>query len=460
MATPMMHFWKLDQLKAQLSKRKEVKAWIITQEHAHRRERYFLLDRDGLGLDQDRDTSTQNIQVRLFVRLSDHGRQGEITKKFFVSRSLEEQLDQAIKAALQTDHKTWELPTELHAKLPQLSTTDSRMAEDLEGVMSELTNQISAAVVKKRATVFNSAELFLSIHDRELHLSTGLIHRSSQSRIYAEAAYSINSKSIGGEPISDEYLNTQWAVSLDDISTDKLFDETSGRVEHLLDVKKPETGRYSVIVDKEVLALLFNDMLTQLSAANAYNQLPFIKPGSELIAGASEDLISLWLDPMLEFGADTASLSEQGVLQRQIKLVDQNRVIATSADKQYADYLGIPAGTSRGDVVVQPGSLSYDELTKYAPKVIEILQFSGLFADPNSGTFSSEIRLAKLYDNVTGTVQYLKGGALSGAVTDNFKGVRFSNQQVKHAHFESGGARGRGYLGPGHALLTNVSIVG
>jgi predicted Zn-dependent protease len=452
--------WNLDALKSRLSSRRDVKGWVIAQEHVHRRERYFLLDGSALAVDQDRDTRSQSIQVRLFVGLPARGRQGEIVKKFFPSLPLDPQLDAAVESARETDHQAWELPTELPSSFPRLETTDPRMAEDLERVMGQATDRIRAAVERRRPTRFNSAELFLSVHDRELHLSNGLVHRASQSRIYAEAAYSMSRRNAKGEVESDEYLNTQWSVSLDDLSVEKLFDETSERAEHSLDVAKPATGRYPVIVDAEVLAALFNDFLVQLNAVNAYNRLPYLKPGSELIPGATGDLLTITLDPHLEHGADTAALSDQGVLQKPLTLVERNKVVATAADKQYADYLASPVTTVRGNVVLAPGTLSYAELTRQAPRVLEVLQFSGLFADPNSGTFSSEIRLARLHDNVRGTVTYLKGGSLSGSITENFRGARLSSKLVKRAHFESGSSHGRGYFGPEHALLSDVSIVG
>jgi predicted Zn-dependent protease len=451
--------WNLDQLKSDLSRRKEIKAWIITEEHTHRRERYFMSDGGHLATDQDRNIHSRNISVRLFVHLNKPGRQGEVTKKFFSSMPLKDQLDTAVQAALQTDHQSWELPTELPKNLPTLRTSDPRMAEDLNRVMDQLTTQIDLAVKKKRNTVFNSAELFLSVHNRSLSLSNGFNHRSSQSRIYTEAAYSFSKKDSQNKIRSDEYLTTQWAVSLDHLPIDHLFDEASDRAENSLDTEKPKTGKYSVIVDAEVLATLLHGHLTQLSAAHAYNSLPFIKPGQELIPHANGDLLTISIDPSLEYGAGTTAVSDQGLLQTPVKLVEQNQVLTTLTDKQYSDYLGIPPTTFRGNVVVDPGNLTHEELTQESPQVLEILQFSGLFADSNSGTFSSEIRLARLYDNKTKKVTYVKGGSLSGSISENFRGLRLSKSRVNRSHFSSDSAA-QGYYGPEYALLSEVSIVG
>jgi predicted Zn-dependent protease len=453
--------WNLNELKSELKTHSQVKSWMITQENVHRRERYFMMDGKSLVVDQDRSILSQNIRIKLAVKLPEASdRQGEISIKLFPAKPIRPQIESAIDAAMQTDHKSWELPTEIPKSFPNVLTTDPRMAEDLDSVTDQVTLKIEQIVAKKKDTVFNSAELFLSVHNREFHLSNGLNHRSSQSRVYVEAAYSFGQKKSSGELDSDEYLNTRWAVNLDDLELEKLFDETSERAQHSLGLEKPQTGIYPVIVDADVLSKLFDSYLGQLSSANAYHELPHLSVGNPLIPEATGDLLTVSLDPELAYGADTAVLSEQGVAQKTLNVVVKNNVLATLTDKQYSDYLGKPITTSRGNWVVEAGTLSYSELCKAAAKVIEILQFSGLFVDPYSGTFSSEIRLARVYDNVKGTVAYLKGGSLSGSIRDNFKGIKLSKTRVKRSHFESNGMQGQGYYGPEYALLSEVSIVG
>lgn len=457
----MSHHWKLELLKKELSQRAEVKGWVILQENVRRRERYFLQDQQQLVVDQDRDVHIQNIYVKLMVKHPDsHHRQGEISKKFFQSISLKDQLDQAIEAAQQTDHQAWELPSAITRPVPPLRTADPKMAEDVNQAIDAVTERMRHFFALPKQVHFNSAELFLSVHDYEQCFSNGFTYRFSQSRAYAEAAYSVIQQKKK-ETFSDEFLNMRWSVNLDDLDLEGLFQETTERASQMLDVQKPKTQKYSVIVNSEVLSKLFNGHLSQLSAANAYHQLPFIKVGTEFIPGASGgDLITLSLDPTLDFGADTTAVSSQGVFQEPLLLVSKNKVVATSTDQQYAQYLKQTTTTSRGNVVLEPGSRSYEELTREAPQVIEILQFSALFCDPNSGTFSSEIRLARLYDNAKKTVSYIKGGSLSGSVTENFTRVLFSNRRVKRAAFSAQDLHGEGYFGPEYALLNDVSIVG
>lgn len=450
--------WSIHSLKNELNAHKAIRAWIITEENVHRRERYFLNEKDRLAVDQDRNIFTRNISVRILTRAVDPKKQGEIQKKLFPSLPLKAQIDSAIEAAEQTDLPIWNLPETVPSSIPEVKTSDPKMAEDLDSVMEEMTREVGRAISQK--ALFNSAELFLSSHDRHLYLSNGLSHRSTQSRIYTEAAFSSSRTTSEGKQISDEYLTSRWGVALNGISVKEIFAETADRAANSLDTHKPKTGKYSVIIDADVLSTLMSNSLSLLSAQNSFHGLPFTKPGDLWIEDCVGDPLTLILDPSLDFGAGTAAVSDQGLLQKPLTLIENNQVKATLVDKQYSDYLGQPSTTSRGNVVVLPGKKTHAELSKAAPQVIEILQFSGLFCDPHSGTFSSEIRLAKLYDNETGKVTYLKGGSLSGSIQDNFKGLQLCKSTVQHAHFSSESPFGQGYFGPEYALLSEVSVVG
>ena len=445
--------WNLDQLKAELKSQKKLTNWMIIQENIHRRERYFLMDGKKVGLDQDREVNSQNVEVKLMVDLGKPGRQGEITKKLFQGEALKPQIENALLAAQETDHQSWSLPKEMADRIPEVKSCDPKMLEDLNGTMNQISNEILDTALTFPATQFNSSELFMSVHLRELHLSNGLTHRSQQSRMYVEAAYS-----FAKDGKSDEYLHTAWTVSPGDISVKEIFNEASSRAHHSLDVQKPVTGKYSVIVDADVLALLFTGYVDHLKSKSEYLQLPFKKIGEDFVEGAEGDLITLTLDPTLEYGAVTSGLSEMGTIEKPIVLVDKNKVVAHAIDQQHGEYLGKKPTTHKGNVVLAPGRLSHDQLIQAAPQVLEILQFSGLFFSPHSGTFSSEIRLARLFDHKSGKTTYIKGGSLSGSINENFRNAKFSQETAKKAQFDY--QMSGGYFGPKYALLSQVSVVG
>jgi predicted Zn-dependent protease len=326
------------------------------------------------------------------------------------------------------------------------------VAENIERATEGLSQEIGSLVASPRpGSEFNSAELFVSLHERELYLSSGLSHRTAQTRVYTEAAYSTP---------ADEYLAARWSVGTGNLELSDLFRSGEAAARETLSTQLPEPGTYWILVDADVLGQMFAQVASQLSGANAYLGLPFRKPGDPFIADPTGDRVSLTLDPTLNLGADSLSLNDQGVVQRPLTLVEAGVVKASMISKQYADYLGRPPTTTRGNFVVPAGSRSHGELMAMQPRVLEILQFSALFGDGNTGTFSSEIKLARLHEN--GKTRAIKGGSVSINLFENFRQVYFSKETVRRAHFEPaphfGLGGGREYLGPKYALIGGVPV--
>ncbi len=75
--------WTLETLKNHLRSRKTLKSWVISQEHTHRMERYFIGNPKAsrVEVDQDREVHARNLFVRLMVKLDGKPtRQGEIRR--------------------------------------------------------------------------------------------------------------------------------------------------------------------------------------------------------------------------------------------------------------------------------------------------------------------------------------------------------------------------------------------
>jgi len=451
-----MRLWNLQELKNILNAAPVIKGWVITQESLNRRERYFLMDSGRLAIDQDREARDFSIRLRVFVRLgAQQDRQGESSIKLHGDQPLEPQLKALLEAASLADQAIWELAPSPVAALAPVQGHDPAIAEDIHAAMERLTTRLAGAIAVVQGAQFNSAELFVGLHEREQHFSNGLTHRSLQTRIYSEAAFSAT-----GSGISDEYLETRWSSLEKDLPIEELVRESAERARHMIQVAPAVAGTFPVMVDSEVLLALFNGHLAQLSGANHYHELPCLKIGDPLIPSARGDLITLHLDPALEGGADTVAVSGDGTPQMRRTLVRNNRVEALVMDQQHGQYLGLPVGVSRGSVVIDPGTRSKQELIESRPRVLEILQLSGLFTDENSGTFGSEIRLARLHERESGRITYIKGGSISGSIQENFADLGLSRETIRRCHFENGVPSGSGYSGPAWVLLSDVSISG
>jgi predicted Zn-dependent protease len=442
--------WKIEDLKSELGKRTEIKSWVVIQNHTTRRERYFL--GQAVEIDQDRASEMLEIHVRMLITKS-ATKQGELTKSLSQFKDLRSQLDLAVESAKQSDEECWSFYQATPKEITAVRSSDRSISENIDQAMSVMSQKVSQAAHVKHPSTFNSAEVFLSVHQKELHFHHGLIHREEHTRVYVEAAYSSGHQ---------EFLATRWGVALEDIDVHDLFREASLKVGAPKDMepdqKAPPTGTYAVIIDADAMMEFMGGFAELLSSKRKYLGMPSLSIGDAWVPEAHGDLMSLWLDPTLDHGADTTALSSDGVPQRKIMLVDQNKVVAQTTDAAAATFLKREPTTVRGTLVVAPGTYSYMDLIHAHDQVLEVIQFSGLFSDVNTRTFSSEIRIAKLHDRRTGKTTLVKGGSLSASMELNFKDLKLSKELLKRVSFTDSN-HPVGYYGPQYALLSDVSVV-
>ena len=100
------------------------------------------------------------------------------------------------------------------------------------------------------------------------------------------------------------------------------------------------------------------------------------------------------------------------------------------ADQRYSDYLKIPVTGELGNIEIQAGKLPMKALIEKGlelkPSLLHIQAFSAFEPNPITGAFSAEIR-AGLEITKTG-VKPIKGGSISGVLTDNLKNCYLSSE--------------------------------
>jgi len=238
----------------------------------------------------------------------------------------------------------------------------------------------------------------------------------------------------------------------------RMCSESADYAANSLKTKRPETGEYDVILRADVLNTLFHDVFSQLDTRQKYYQLPFMEKGSELISGFKGVSFTLNLDPMRDFCFGSGTYSDEGCLQKKMTLIKDNRIQENPTSSQMSQYLSCPTTSVAGSLVLEPESTqNISDLRRFSPKVLEILQFSGLFSNEMDLTYSSEIRLARLYDNETGEDTFIKGGNLSGHFPTNFAHVVWGGPQVAINDESDSGGR-ISYVGPEYALVGSVSV--
>ncbi len=458
-----MNTWEIEDLSEKLQAKKTQNAihqYVILEQTQNRIEHYLLKDPiSGKPVaDQKRSVEKTDLTLKLWVKKANQ-RLGAGSKPLLRNRPLVEQIESLMKQAEMSDEEYWEIP---EVESDQASgqrapeTLYSGFKTDFLGSTNKISKDLSSAILGVSGE-FNSAELFFNYLTTKTWASNGFVKEIEQSRIYAEVCFSASGPDQKGQLKSEEFLVTAWAAHPEQLDFRKMCEQSVEGAKGSLKTELPQSGTYDVLVAADVVSELFHNVLWQLDGEQQYKKYPHLKESEEFSKDFSGEPFRLVLDPEVDFGMASGKSSSFGFIQKPMTLLENNKVLNTLFDVKISQYLKRPQTTSSGNLKLEAEGLPADELRMKRGKVLEILQFSGLFVDPMSLTFSSEIRLAKLFDQSSGKVSYVKGGNLSGNIRENMSRVLWSKETQSYGrqqdvnHVEA-------YSGPAYALLNDVSV--
>lgn len=457
--------WQLDELISSLKENCEKDSswhqWALTQREENRQEYYLIqsAEKGGVDLDQSRGVTNLEFKLRLYVKKAE-GQLGFAEGSLIREWELVPQLESLKQKALLGSEELWSFPNPISSNPLKASEESPQkiyapLLDDLSGCAFQIYQDLGAAIRVTSMGQFNSAELFV-IHERlTVVLSSGFTRVQDESKIYAEVCFSATDDNSS---LSEEFLVTRWASHPEQLNFTQMCQESSTLAEASLRTKKASSDSYSVILHKDALNILLHDLLAQLRAQRKYYRMPFKEKDSPLIENFSGNPFALKLDPTLDFCFASQAYSGEGWPQRILELARDNQVLSHMTSHQMAQYLGEKPSSTEGCLVIEPERvLSKEALVQSQPRVLEILQFSALSCSDMDLTFSSEIRLARLYDRETGEISYIKGGNLSGHLPTNFAQVQWGGDLMVENYLEYSGA-GMSYFGPELALINNVRV--
>jgi predicted Zn-dependent protease len=185
--------------------------------------------------------------------------------------------------------------------------------------------------------------------------------------------------------------------------------------------------------------------------------------GDSLLVGEKNkdsDKLNVTLDPSLPVMALTTPFTAEGMKPVKAQVIKDDVITTQIIGNRIGQYLKKEPNFIEGNMVVTLGSKSKEELLNSVDECIEITAFSSLLINPNTLTWSSEIKLGKLYKN--GKFQHtLKGGVVSGNIKENFTNFNFSNDEIKINEVSSGFGPSKGYVGPNQMLIkAGVKVLG
>jgi predicted Zn-dependent protease len=434
-----------------------VKEWRLSESEQQRKEFYLIQEKSGsevqVGLDQDRMVNQSEIHAMVTVPSNEDGKHGVGQRKLFPKLDLKAQLEKLVDSAQVSQEKQWSLPEfSKRAKVkPELCYKGLQSNFDLtsEGILEDM-NQAIASV---DTGLFNSSEIFVTKTEGRSKTSTGFESEAAVSKIFSEVCFSCDRS----HEESEEFLITAWNCHPEQFNYLQMCQDSSLFAEKSLGTVRPPSGEMAVLIHADVIAEIMHDSLSHLRSEAEYYQMPFLAEGSDFVKDFDGEAFEMSLDPGADYMLGSAKFGRFGVAQQEYSLVKNNKVTGNIRSPQFAQFMGKEQTPYLGNLKIETKGKPFEKLAGSAPKVLEILQFSGLFTSPLDLTFSSEIRLARLYDNETGTTQYIKGGSLSGNLMANLRNVQWSKEQST-AHVAEWGGGCKGYIGPKYAVLSDVTI--
>lgn len=201
----------------------------------------------------------------------------------------------------------------------------------------------------------------------------------------------------------------------------------------------PETGRYPVVIDREVAAEVFGLIADYFSAKSLaerttiYGKSP--QPAENLGQVVGSPVLQITDDPSLEGGIGNRPFDSEGAPTKKTILVENGVLKAFLTNSVYAKRLGLPhtSNASRSarsqldvgpsNLVVASGTETFEQVMATYPKMIYVTDFTGYHAgfQHGSGSFSFQSE-GELWENGK-KVKALCNFVVAGSIDEMLKGL-------------------------------------
>jgi predicted Zn-dependent protease len=414
---------------------------------------YASPDGATLRCHQSRRVDGEAFKLSVYSPSKTEGTVGASMIDLVTYQPIDQQLNNAVELSACSQNKAWTLAGVPSVEPKAVETCDPEIRDNPEAVAGDLENRFSAAFSKTEGCRLNSAELFVN-YSRTLQThSTGLSYETELCELYLDAAME-----KAGQENDKEVHEYTTSVTVNDLDVENFIQECALQVAVLGDSEEPETvDGATILISKDALSHMLNELLPQLNCLNEYLKLPFLKTGDRL-GGGDGDSLNLSLDPTIPCMVLSSAYAIDGLPATGGTLIENNVVTHRVIGNRFGQYLGLEPNGLSGNVVVPPGTLAKEDL--HGVDYTEVIKFSSLLIDSSKLTWSSEIKLGR-HVAADGTVTLVKGGVVSGNLKENFIDCKFSPRlgtvNVPQCSYDPA----LGYRGPDAMLITRgISIAG
>lgn len=200
-----------------------------------------------------------------------------------------------------------------------------------------------------------------------------------------------------------------------------------------LGASSPETGRYPVLIDRDVVAEVFGLVAGYFSAKAVSEKTSIF--GHDLGKNIASPHLTLTDDPSIPDGVGNRAFDAEGAVTLKTPLIEKGVLKSFMTNSVYARKMKLPhtANASRSakgeleigpsNLVIKPGTKSFEELAKIHPKFIYVTDFTGYHAGfrEGSGEFSFQSE-GELWENGK-RVKALCNFVVAGSIREMFEGI-------------------------------------
>jgi len=413
----------------------------------------------GLASYQEREVKDRAYDIEIYTRSGKPMVMGNSSYSIDPLAPLEEQIQKTLSNAMQVSNPPWDLPLPEEAEAEIVLTSDVQIKSDIKAAHAKLKSLAASKAKSIDQLKLNSAELYTNICSTYFETSTGQHGEEDRSDIYFEMA--LEKLPL---PNTQEVLKMKTAISIEEANLPGFIDEVVAETLSIDQANLPKTqSNTSILLDGKTISDLLKNLITQLNASNEYNKTPFLSCGDKVFNGeksSDSDKLEITLDPTLPIMAASSRFAAEGMHAHKAKVIENDTVLHQLVSNRIGQYLGKECNNITGNIVVPLGGKSKQELLQSVPECLDIISFSSLLIDPSTLTWSSEIKLAKLYHHGKQEC-IIKGGVVSGDLRENFKNFNFSNKVTKINEVGNSFSPAKGYVGPDAMLIkSGVKIAG
>ncbi len=319
---------------------------------------------------------------------------------------------------------------------------DPAVRDNPQGVLWQARTELNRAVEELAGVELASAEIYVQQRQHRYCNHTGLTGEYAETEVEVQFALLASRGSREAES-----LGWRRARLFSHLGLGEMVRRYGRYALDGLQAEVPPSGTFPVVLGEEALDTLFRFFTAQASAVAAFQGWARWRPGEPVIAAPRGDRLTLTSDPGLPGGMAARPFDEHGLALRPVTFIADNILHQVLADKRYADYLEVPATGELTNLRVAPGSTPLAGLLEKGP-VLHLLRFSTLEPNPVTGALSGEIRTGYLHRG--GPPLPLKGGSLSGMLTEAFERATLSRETVSRER----------YCGPAGVRLEALEIAG